>query len=63
MLTLDEIKAQLADRRPGMVANATGLSYPTIQAIRDGKNTNPTLNVVQSLSDYLEGVVKDGEHI
>ena len=63
MLNIQEIKEKLQDRRPNIVCSATGLSYGTIQAIRDGKNTNPTLNVVKSLSDYLEGVVKDGEHI
>lgn len=62
MLTLEQIKEGLQDRRPGMVSDATGLSYPTIQSIRDGKNINPTMNVVKLLSDYLEGVMKDGEH-
>jgi len=62
MLDLDEIRIALKDRRPNVVCDATGLSYGTIQAIRDGKNINPTLNVVKLLSDYLEGVAKDGEH-
>jgi len=62
MLSLEEIQKQLKDRRPGMVADATGLSYPTIQSIRDGKNLNPTFNVIKLLSDYLEGIKKDGEH-
>ena len=45
-----------------MIADATGLSHPTIAAIRDGKKVNPTLNVLKLLSDYLEGVKEYGEH-
>lgn len=55
MLSLEQIKLALQDRRPSVVSEATGLSYPTIAAIRDGLNVNPTLNVIQKLSDYLEG--------
>ena len=62
MLSLEQIRIKLQDRRPGMITDATGLSHPTIAAIRDGKNVNPTLNVLKLLSDYLEGVTKDGEH-
>ena len=56
MLTLNEIKSALHDRRPAMVAKSTGVSCVTIANIRDGINTNPTLSVMQRLSDYLEGV-------
>ena len=55
MLTLEYIKNALQDRRPGMVAEATGLHPNTITAIRDGKNTNPTYQVLEALSDYLGG--------
>lgn len=55
MLSIEEVVAGLQDRRPGSIKRATGLSYPTIQSIRDGRNTNPTLNVLKLLSDYLEG--------
>lgn len=55
MLTLEQIRQGLADRRPGMVASATGTHVTTVIAIRDGKNTNPTLKIMQALSDYLEG--------
>lgn len=61
MLTIDEIKNKLQDRRPNVVGDATGLSYGTIAGIRDGSNTNPTLKVLQSLSDYFEGTIKNGE--
>ena len=62
MLTRIEIKERLQDRRPNIVGDATGLSYGTIARIRDGHNTNPTLKVLQSLSDYFEkGALKNGE--
>ena len=54
MLTLPEIVASLQDRRPAMVAKGTGLTRPTIAFIRDGKNTNPSYDTLQKLSDYLE---------
>ena len=58
MLTLEQLKIKLQDRRPYVVMEKTGLSYPTIQGIRDGTNKNPTHNVLQKLSDYFEGVKK-----
>ena len=62
MLKLETIRSLLQDRRPNAVSEATGLSYGTIKAIRDGENTNPTLNVMQALSDYLEAKPND-QHI
>jgi DNA-binding Xre family transcriptional regulator len=57
MLTLDDIKRLLADRRLDIVSSATGVHRNTLAAIRDGKNDNPTLRTLQSLSDYLTGAV------
>lgn len=54
MLSLEQIRIGLQDRRLLTVIEATGLSSPTISSVRDGTNTNPTLNVMQKLSDYLE---------
>ena len=54
MMTLQQIEAALQDRRPAMVASATGLTIPTITAIRDGKSKRPAHETVQKLSDYLE---------
>jgi len=48
----------LADRMPSRVAEKTGLHPNTISAIRDGKNSNPTLATLQALQTYLKG---DGE--
>jgi DNA-binding Xre family transcriptional regulator len=55
MLTLDDIKRLLADRRLDIVSSATGVHRNTLAAIRDGKNDNPTLRTLQSLSDYFTG--------
>jgi len=53
MMTLDEIRAALADRRLDRVAEATGLHENTIWAIRSGRNENPSYRTLRSLSDYL----------
>lgn len=55
MLTLQEIRQRLADRRLNMVAEATGLHYNTVRNIATGENPNPTYAVLKALSDYLEG--------
>ena len=54
MLTLEEIKAKLADRRLDAVAKATGLHPNSIARIRDGKNTDPKHSTLAALSAYLE---------
>jgi transcriptional regulator with XRE-family HTH domain len=54
MMTLDEIVKRLKDRRIDMVCERTGLSRPTVHAIRTGKTTNPSLKTMQALSDYLQ---------
>lgn len=53
MLTLDQIRAALRDRRLAKVAEATGLHYNTIREIRDNPDANPTYKVIKALSDYL----------
>lgn len=53
MLTIDKIKAMLADRRLDVVARETGLHRNTLAAIRDGRHQNPTYNTIKRLSDYL----------
>ena len=55
MLTLDQIRAALRDRRLAKVAEATGLHYNTIREVRDNPDANPTYKVIKVLSDYLEG--------
>jgi len=52
------IKAALHDRRISVVSERTGLSEPTIRAVRDNPDANPTLATLQTLALYLKG---DGE--
>ncbi len=55
MLTLEQIQEALKDRRPSMVADATGLHLNTVIGVRDNQNANPTYKVLKALSDYLTG--------
>jgi len=54
MLTLEQIRERLKDRRPSLVAKSTGLHINTITAIRDNPEANPTYKVMHALSLYLE---------
>jgi DNA-binding XRE family transcriptional regulator len=54
MLTLEQIKDRLQDRRIDKVAKATGLARQTVHEIKVGINTNPKLNTMLALSAYLE---------
>ena len=53
MLTLDEIRKRLQDRRLPVVSEATGVHSNTIRVIRDNPWANPTYQVMVKLSDYL----------
>lgn len=59
MLTLDKIRQALKDRRPGMVAKATGLHLNTVRDVRDSKSANPSYKVLKALSDYLTGATQE----
>jgi predicted transcriptional regulator len=54
MLTTEEIRKLLADRRLDIVAKATGISPLTVARIRDGKG-DPKASTLEALSRYLEG--------
>lgn len=54
-MTLDELKAALADRRLDIVSEATGLHRSTIARVRDGLQPNPTYYVIRKLTEYLTG--------
>lgn len=60
MLTLEEIKHALRDRRLDIVSKQTGIHRATISRIRNGENANPTYTVIKTLSDYLRGVSNNG---
>lgn len=52
MKELAWMREALADRRTSFVAKKTGLSEPTIRAVRDGKG-NPTIATLEKLAEYL----------
>jgi DNA-binding Xre family transcriptional regulator len=53
MLSLEEIKNKLQDRKLYAVSEATGLSYPTLKKLHDGETSNFTLDTIQKVSDYF----------
>ena len=53
MMTLNDIRLALQDRRIGLVSKATGLHVNTIRDLRDNENANPSYRVLAALSDYL----------
>jgi|TARA_R100000479_G_scaffold176487_1_gene131319 transcriptional regulator with XRE-family HTH domain len=52
------IRRALHDRRPSIVAEATGLHVNTIIAIKNNTGRNPRVRTLDRLAAYLEG---DGE--
>jgi hypothetical protein len=53
MLTLDEVRRRLKDRRLPVVAEATGIHTNTLREVRDNPLANPTYKVFKLLNDYL----------
>jgi transcriptional regulator with XRE-family HTH domain len=54
MLSIEEIRNKLKDRRIAMVAEATGLSRQVIYNLTTGKTPSPAYETVKRLSEYLE---------
>jgi hypothetical protein len=55
MMTIDQIRQALQDRKLAVVSDATGLHYNTIYKIKSGTNTNPSYETMRVLSAYLAG--------
>lgn len=55
MVDFEWIRKALLDRRPGVVAERTGLHVNTIIRIRDGKEKNPKVQTLNVLAAYLIG--------
>lgn len=53
LLSIDEIRQNLKDKRLYKVAEACGLSYPTIRRVIDDPATNCTMKTLRRLSDYV----------
>lgn len=54
MLTLEQIRERLKDRRLTVVSKEIGVSYPAVLAIAKGESDNPNYKTIELLSDYLE---------
>jgi hypothetical protein len=53
LLSLEQIRSALADRKISAVATATGLHANTLHQLKKGLNLNPSLRTLTILSDYL----------
>lgn len=54
MLSLEQIRLQLNDRRLQMLADCIDVHYNTLRDIRDNPEANPTYRIVEKISNYLE---------
>lgn len=54
LLSLEDIQQLLKDKRLYVVSNATGLSFPTLKKMADGKKENFTYKTIKAISDYLK---------
>lgn len=61
MMTLDQIRLALADRKLTVVAEKTGLHYNTLYSLMRGENPDPRLSTIKTLSDYLEAAEWNSE--
>jgi DNA-binding Xre family transcriptional regulator len=53
LLSLENIQLLLKDKRLYVVSKATGLSFPTLKKMADGKKENFTYKTIKAISDYL----------
>jgi transcriptional regulator with XRE-family HTH domain len=60
MMTLEQVRQHLKDRRLTVVADRTGLHYQTVWRISAGEAEKPSYEVIKRLSDYLEGTEAHG---
>lgn len=54
MLTLEQIKSMLLERKIKIVAERTGLAYDTVRRIAYGHAQDPAYKTIKILSDYLQ---------
>ena len=53
LLTADQVREKLEDRRLSYVAEKCGLNYMSLSRIRKNEG-NPSLGTLQKLSEYFE---------
>jgi hypothetical protein len=54
MLTLEQIREQLQDRRLTVIAERTKLHPNTLRDIRNNADCNPSHRVLSTLSEYIK---------
>ncbi len=54
MMTLEQIRYELQDRRAAIVAAAIGVRVATVIDIREGRVKDPSYSTVLKLSQYFE---------
>jgi hypothetical protein len=59
MLTLEEIRGKLADRRLSVVAASIQVHPETLRRILKGQT--PSYETIKALSDYLEGKIQEAQ--
>jgi hypothetical protein len=53
ILTVEEIRAALADRNLKKVSEGSGVHYHTVMAVANGTRLNPTYDTYVALANYL----------
>ena len=53
LMSIEEIRQALTDRKTAAVANATNLHPHTIRAIRSGKKASVSSETLKKLTDYF----------
>ncbi len=54
MLSLEQIKTKLQDRKLYYIAQQINVSYPTLKKLADGQEDNYTLDTIRKVSEYFE---------
>lgn len=62
MMTLEQVRTALADRKLRAVAKATGLAYDTVWRVATGRSKAVSYETVEALSQYLSTSNRGGEH-
>ena len=53
VMSMDEIKSALEDRKLNVVAKAIGVHPNTLSELKNGRLTNPRYSTLEALSDYF----------
>ena len=61
MLTIEEVRKGLQDRKLRVVSEQVGLAYDTVWRVKSGKAKRISYEVIKVLSDYLEGNSETGK--